>query len=147
MSQVIPMIQSLAVISCLLLWGCKDGNDTKADDTASVNPRPAPSVEFQASPGDSPVIYSGTASTPMFIIDPSVIKDDEGYHLFFSSLFCKTPSGLSASWDFDLPYEGNIAKLVTGLTYAFSPDQGLTWEIRNSPILAPSESEWENFRI
>ncbi|MGQ0637097.1 MAG: hypothetical protein ACT4QC_21015 [Planctomycetaceae bacterium] len=147
MSLAFPMIQPLAVMSCLLLWACKDGNHTEPDGTPSVNPGPPPNVQFQASPRDSAVIYSGTASTPMFIIDPCVIKDDEGYHLFFSSLFCKTPLGLSASWDFDLPYEGNIGKLVTGLTYAFSPDQGLTWEIRNSPILAPSESEWENFRI
>lgn len=131
----------------LLYCGCASGTDAESNDTLSVNPAPQQQLTFQPCPAGSPVIFSGTVNTPMFVIDPCVIQDKEGYHLFYSSLFCKTPSGLSAYWNVDLPYEGNITKLVTGIAYAFSSDQGLTWELRDSPILTPGEAEWENFRV
>ena len=50
---------------------------------------------FSREPVDRPVLTSGTADTPMIVMDPCVISDADGFHLFFSSFFCDTPNGLS----------------------------------------------------
>ena len=43
-------------------------------------------MRFHPSPEESPVIFSGTADTPTFPMDACAMKDEEGYHLFYSSV-------------------------------------------------------------
>ena len=104
-------------------------------------------LRFRGDPEDAPVILAGSPTSPMFAMDACAIQDEEGYHLFYSSLFVETPSGLSPFWNSSLPYEGNIEKLVTAIAYAFSSDRGLTWQFREAPVLTPGDLEWENFRV
>ena len=76
-------------------------------------------LKFHSAPENAPVISAGTPATSMFAMDACVITDPGGYHLFYSSLFVETPSGLSPFWNSDLPHEGNIENLVTAIAYAF----------------------------
>jgi hypothetical protein len=110
-------------------------------------PEPSVVLEFNRDPADVPVLSSGTDDTPMIVMDPCAIKDAEGYHLFFSSFFCETPTGLAISWDPGAGNPNDIANLTTAIAYAFSPDQGRTWTVRPTPVLLPGEAEWEDHRI
>ncbi|MHB9080780.1 MAG: hypothetical protein ACYC3X_25165 [Pirellulaceae bacterium] len=71
-----------------------------------------------------PVLTSGTADTPMIVMDPCVISDADGFHLFFSSFFCDTPNGLSPFWKAEFGEQFDTQKLTTGIAYAFSSDRG-----------------------
>jgi hypothetical protein len=83
----------------------------------------------------------------MAVMDPCVIADAEGYHLFFSSLFCETPKGPSLFWRPELGDEFNILKLPTGIAYAFSADRGRSWEVRPTPLLMPAAGSWDDHRV
>lgn len=89
------------------------------------------------SPSDHPVISTGVAGSPMITADPFIFKDAEGYHLFFSSLFCWNGSNYYFSWDPNNPAACDRTNTITATAYAFSTDQGLTWQIRSSPVFYP----------
>lgn len=111
----------------------------------------AVSLTFRQEPVGKPVLASGTASTPLFVIDPCVLTDDEGYHLFFSSFFVETADGLSLFRDREASFEDDslaLSRLTTAIGYAFSADQGLSWEVRSTPVLAPASGDaWDNGRV
>jgi hypothetical protein len=108
---------------------------------------PDVALDFRRDPADRPALASGTAETPMAVMDPCVIADAEGYHLFFSSLFCETPKGPSLFWRPELGDEFNILKLPTGIAYAFSADRGRSWEVRPTPLLMPAAGSWDDHRV
>lgn len=108
---------------------------------------PAILLDFKREPGDGPVLSSGTADTPMLVMDPCVISDGDGLHLFFSSVFCETPDGLSLFWKPEFGDEFDISKLTTGIAYAFSDDRGKNWRIRAAPVLLPAEGGWDGYRV
>src|SRR5271166_1096083 len=54
---------------------------------------PDVALAFKREPADRTVLTSGTPETPMIVMDPCVIADAEGFHLFFTSFFCDTRAG------------------------------------------------------
>lgn len=110
-------------------------------------PQPALKLEFAREPADRPVLSSGTSATPMIVMDPCVVADGNGYHLFFSSFFCETVSGLSPFWKPEFGEHADIGKLVTAIAYAHSTDRGKTWSVRPTPLLLPSDDGWDDFRV
>jgi hypothetical protein len=108
---------------------------------------PALDLTFTREPADRPVLSSGTTDSPMIVMDPCVIKDHEGYHLFFSSFCCDTPRGPTIVWQPRLGERLDASQLTTAIAYAFSSDQGRRWSIRHSPIFLPGDSGWDDFRV
>lgn len=104
-------------------------------------------LEFQREPADRPVLASGTAETPMIVMDPCVVSDAEVYHLFFSSFFCDTPKGLSLCWNPEFGEQFDPQMLTTGIAYAFSADGGKNWTTRPSPVLLPDTQAWDDLRV
>lgn len=108
---------------------------------------PDVALKFERDPGDRPVLGSGTAETPMVVMDPCVIADADGFHMFFSSFFCDTPKGPSPFWKPDFGEQFDIMKLTTGIAYAFSADRGKNWTVRPTPLLLPVAGGWDDFRV
>jgi len=108
---------------------------------------PDVALDFVREPADRSVLTSGTAETPMIVMDPCVISDAEGFHLFFTSFFCDTPDGLSPFWKAEFGEQFDTQKLTTGIAYAFSVDRGKNWKVRPSPLLLPVADGWDNFRV
>jgi predicted GH43/DUF377 family glycosyl hydrolase len=80
-------------------------------------------------------------------MDPMVLADREGYHLFYSTFFCKRNGKLSYSWDSQVPNTNPAEALVSAIGYAFSADKGLTWQFRPTPVFLPAENEWEKHKV
>ena len=120
----------------LLILGCG-----KFKDVNKPPVEPA-TLEFRKDPMDVPVIGSGSAGWPIFPSDPCVIKDEEGYHMFFTTIFCKSTGSYYYSWDSRNLGACNIMDVVASIGYAFSADAGLTWEFRGSPVVMPGPEAW-----
>ena len=108
---------------------------------------PDVALDFERERSDRPVLESGTADTPMIVMDPCVISDAEGFHLFFSSFFCDTPQGPSPFWKAEFGEQFDTRKLTTGIAYAFSANRGKNWTVRPSPLLLPVADGWDDFRV
>jgi len=119
------------VLLVALLAGCDDGA--------------WPYGDFALEPADHPVIDQGYSGWPLFTADPGVLRDDDGnYHLFFTSLFCRTGDAWSLFWDPTNPDDCTLDDPLGTIAYAFSSDRGRTWEIRSDPVVLPSESGWDS---
>lgn len=59
---------------------------------------PAQELNFAKDPADRPVIASGVAGWPAFPADPAVIRDEEGYHLFFTNIFVPHGGSTPVFW-------------------------------------------------
>jgi len=99
---------------------------------------------FTKSPADSPVVGSGQAGQPIFPADPCVIKDEEGYHLFVTTIFCKKGGEYYYSWDAGDPLGCDLSHIIGTTAYAFSADQGLSWEFRENPVILPGPEDWQS---
>jgi len=109
-------------------------------------PLPALST-FVRDPDTLPTIASGRAGWPITAVDPNVYVDDEGFHLFFSTIFCRRQQDHAYSWDpADLP-GCDITHAILTIAYAFSSDQGLTWRFRHAPVVLPSDSGFDSTKI
>jgi predicted GH43/DUF377 family glycosyl hydrolase len=108
---------------------------------------PDVALTFVREPSDRPVLTSGTVDTPMIVMDPCVIADADGFHLFFSSFFCDALDGLSPFWRVEFGAQFDAQKLTTGIAYAFSADRGMSWEVRPTPLLLPVADGWDDFRV
>lgn len=97
---------------------------------------------FVKDPASQPVVSSGTAGWPMFPTDPAVVKDEEGYHLFYTSLFCNASGTYHYSWDAGDLASCDITDVVAAVGYAFSSDRGYTWEFRGSPVILGEDQSW-----
>lgn len=111
----------------------------------AANPlKPSQTLKFIQEPVNEPVVLSGTAGWPVFVTDPCVIKDQEGYHLFYTSLFCKKGGEYYYSWDAANPLECNPGDMIGIIGYAFSSDKGLTWEFRGNPVVTKGPEAWQS---
>jgi predicted GH43/DUF377 family glycosyl hydrolase len=102
---------------------------------------------FRRLPLDRPVIDSGTPGSPVLVMDPMMVVDSEGYHLFYSTFFCKSDGALAHSLDSLVGKTDRAAPLVSALGYAFSADNGVTWQFRQTPVLLPAENDWEKHKV
>ena len=98
-------------------------------------------------PSTAPVISSGRIGWPILTSDPAVYIDEEGYHLFYTTFFCRGPEGPNYSWDPTNPTACAINNALTSIAYAFSADEGLTWKFRSSPLMMPSDSGFDAVKI
>jgi len=103
--------------------------------------------DFGADPATRPTILSGRAGWPIMAVDPSIYVDREGYHLFYTTLFCRRDDGYVYSWDPADPSACNITNHVVSIAYAFSADGGLTWVFRQTPIVMPGPSGFDATQI
>ena len=108
---------------------------------------PEISLDFVRDPSDEPVLGSGTAMTPMIVMDACVLPDADGLHLFFSTFFCRTATGLSPFWTPETGPQFDPRTLTTGIAYAFSADHGKTWTVRPKPVLLPVSEGWDDYRV
>jgi predicted GH43/DUF377 family glycosyl hydrolase len=76
--------------------------------------------------------------------DPCVIKDDEGYHAFFTNLFFKKHDRYWYSYDPRNQGEFDVEDNVGTVAYAFSRDRGLTWTLRKTPCVLPGPEPWRD---
>jgi hypothetical protein len=135
-----PAATAVAILALLgTLSGC-------ATPTRVAAP-PAPASGFTLSPGAQPVVSSGRLGWPVLTSDPNVYADDEGYHLFYTTYFCRGPEGPNYSWDPTNPSACIINDPLTSIAYAFSADEGLTWEFRSAPVIMPSDSGFDAVKI
>jgi hypothetical protein len=124
--------------SLTLLPGCGGGNDEKTPPV--VEP-----AAFVREPADRPVVSSGTSGWPSIIADPSVLADQEGYHLFYSAFVCRKADGsYSYSWDPLNPGDCDLGQAFGATAYAFSRDRGLTWEFRATPVVLHGTASWNS---
>ena len=108
---------------------------------------PTPFSEFEKSPPGRPVISSGRAGVPSFMADPCVIKDDEGYHGFFTVLFFKKQGKYCYSYDPLHEDDYDRDDHAGAVAYAFSNDQGLTWTFRETPVAIPGAEQWQSVAL
>jgi len=116
---------------------------------AGLPPAVAPSapIALAREPGARPVVSSGRAGLPIMAFDPGIYVDAEGYHLFYTSLFCQTGDEWAFSWDPAAPAACNIGTTIGSIAYAFSADRGLTWEFRATPVILPADTGFDASKI
>lgn len=90
---------------------------------------------------------SGTAGWPVIALDPNVYVDNEGYHLFYTTLFCQRGSEYTYSWDPLHPSACEFTRPFSTIAYAYSADRGLTWEFRQTPVVMPSLTGFDSRKI
>ncbi len=129
-----PTRAALAAV-LLLAAGCARQENTRLGGFPS----------FVKDPSDRPVLESGTAGWPSFIADPSIIADTEGYHLFYTALFCRRTDGsLFFSYDPEHPQDCGLTGARGATAYAFSSDGGLSWRFRPTPVVTSGEEAWND---
>ncbi len=133
------ILLAVAVASATMpQWACsKDNKGTGGDVTTP------PLLVFTREPATEPVVLSGRAGWPIFPTDPCVIADSEGYHLFYTSYFCRASGSYYYSWDVANIAACDIMHVVASVGYAFSADRGFTWQFRGRPVVLPGPEEWQ----
>ncbi len=130
------------VAAVAIAWGCASEESVPGDATLPSFPT------FRRDPVDRPVVSTGTAGLPSMVADPCVVADSEGYHLFYTTLFCRKPDGTySYSWDPDRPAECSLNQSYGTIGYAFSADRGLTWQFRKTPVVPRGQESWNDIDI
>src|SRR3989475_12785395 len=137
------LVACVAIAGMLSLAACAPS--TFGPTAPAFVPRTFP--EFARQPDRQPTISSGRAGRPVVAFDPAIYVDDEGYHLFYTTLFCRAAYGYSYSWYPANPGRRNIMNAVGSIAYAFSNDQGLTWRYRETPVVLPSDSGFDSAKI
>jgi predicted GH43/DUF377 family glycosyl hydrolase len=135
-------LELVLVVLFLAAGGASAGSG--ADDSAD---QARETLAFRRQPLDRPVIDSGTPGRPVLVMDPMVLADSEGYHLFYSTFFCKSDGSLAHAFDSLAGKTDTAAPLVSALGYAFSADKGTTWRFRPTPVLVPAENAWEKHKV
>ena len=75
------------ILTLLLIFnGCAS---VKTKPSSNLDQDTTPELTFQRLPSEEPVVSSGIKGWPAMPSDPFVLKDQSGYHLFISMLFCK----------------------------------------------------------
>jgi hypothetical protein len=133
----------VAIGGVLLLGACAPANIARTAPAAVTPPLP----RFIRQPDKQPTVSSGRAGWPIVAFDPDIYVDDEGYHLFYTTLFCRQASGYSYSWDPSNLAGCDILHVVGSIAYAFSNDQGLTWQFRRTPVVMPSDTGFDSAKI
>jgi len=94
-----------------------------------------------------PAVSTGRAGLPVIAFDPAVFVDEEGYHLFYTTIFCRGDAGYSYTWDPADQARCNIMNAIGSIGYAFSGDKGLTWRFRRTPVILPGSSGFDSRKI
>lgn len=82
------------------------------------------------------------------VMDPNIYVDEQGYHLIYSSYFCKQPDGdYYYSWNPANNTACDLDAYVSAMGYAFSNDTGFSWQYRGTAVLAPGGEEWEQYKV
>jgi hypothetical protein len=102
---------------------------------------------FTRHPSDAPAISSGRAGWPITVFDPAVYVDDEGYHLFYTTVFCRRLYSYAYTWNPADQEECDIVQDVGTVGYAFSSDRGRSWEFRQTPVVRPSHAGFDSAKI
>lgn len=133
----------------VILSGCKHDLGANLIKAAPLE------LSFTRQPKDVPVLNSGISGEPSNPGDPYVLKDDDGYHLFVSNLFCQLTQkgadyyGLKVGayyYSLDQATKSEFcADYIFTTAYAFSKDKGVTWKFRTSPVLLPDSGDaWDS---
>ena len=104
-------------------------------------------LTFTRQPSDNFVLGAGKANLPITCHDPAIYEDQDGYHLFFTSYYCKKNFAWFYSWDPANPGDCDIIGAIQTLGYAFSSDKGVTWKIRTTPLLVLGPEDWDKDAI
>jgi len=125
----------------ILMWGYADASTFQKDPQAR-------GFVFTKSPANRAVIRTGGPGLPITSWDPFIHIDDEGYHLFFTCIFCADDRG---DYTFSL-HPGNQDKVsfedrFGSIAYAFSNDKGLTWTFRRQPLIYGGGDGWDGHSI
>jgi predicted GH43/DUF377 family glycosyl hydrolase len=117
--------------------------------TQACKASPSCFTPFVKSPASRPVIASGVAGLPTFISDPCVIRDESGYHAFFSVYYLKNKAEGKHWFSYDPanPGDYDMADAMGGMGYAFSADRGLTWTCRKTPLVTTGPEEWQTHSV
>ncbi len=137
MKKVIVAVGFAAILVILFLIVV--GNSAKNESEANNS-----SLNFVKEPSDVSVISTGMLGLPTTTSDPFVLKDESGYHLFYSNAFCN--DGLSLQYSHNPADLSNCDLYDEGLYtigYAFSADKGLTWEFRPTPVIQNDKNYWD----
>jgi hypothetical protein len=129
------------VISGAILLQLACGKDSKGTDTGG---KVTSQLVFSRVPATEPVVSSGRANWPIFPTDPCVIMDAEGFHLFYTSYFCNAHGIYHYSWDVSNLAACDITHSISTIGYAFSSDEGLTWQFRGRPVVMPGPEAWQS---
>jgi predicted GH43/DUF377 family glycosyl hydrolase len=133
---IIAKVTALAVLLLMITQACKAS--------------PPFFTPFVKSPASRPVIASGVAGVPTFISDPCVIKDESGYHAFFSVYYLKNKAKGKHWFSYDPanPDDYDLGdSSMGGMGYAFSADRGLTWTCRKTPLVTTGPEEWQTHSV
>lgn len=81
--------------------------------------------------------------------DPYVLKEGSKTHLFFGSLFCKSPAGYQLFWDPQQPKACDLKEVIFAIGYGFKAHpQDPGYKFRSSPVLAPAApGQWDDHYI
>jgi hypothetical protein len=104
-------------------------------------------LTFVKTPADKPVIKAGLAGAPVFVTDPVVYTDAEGLHLFYTSIFCEKDGHPYFAWDPANQADCILRSAGGAVGYAFSDDLGLTWTVRETPVIMPGPAEWDSEKV
>ncbi len=133
--------------NCIKRTGVNDPSRSKNYLTASIFQSP-----FRKVP-NSPNLSAGSDGQPTFLSDPAVIRDESGLHLFVLNSFCDYDSdGTFQDEDHLFSPSKTLACQIAGrgkgaILYAFSEDEGKSWQIRPTPIITNGINTWDSFNI
>lgn len=103
---------------------------------------------YAGDPTNTSVVYSGVAGFPIMVMDPNIMRDSAGWHLFYSTYFCLKPDGdYYYSWNPQDDAACSINGYITAIGYAFSTDNGFSWSYRGPPVFQPGGEEWEQYKV
>ena len=140
-----PQNRRFGLALALLCVAAVDARSSSGADNAVDKTRET--LAFHRVPLGRPVIDSGTSGRPVLVMDPMVLADAEGYHLFYSTFFCKSDGRVCFSWDSLAGKTDPAGPLVSAIGYAFSADKGITWQFRPTPVFLPGENDWEKYKV
>ena len=141
-------VGSIIVISLCLCFmpACDDitfGNEGVVHPGNSTE-----SLTFIKTPGDKAVIRTGGQDLPTTSWDPYIHVDEEGYHIFFTSIFCKEGDDYNFSYHSGNKDTCKLSDSFGSIAYGFSRDKGLTWEFRKRPVIyGGGKTGWDDHAI
>lgn len=102
---------------------------------------------FARHPTGTPVVSSGSFGMPIMVFDPAIYVDEEGYHLFYTTVFCRRTYGYSSTWNPASPDDCDIVRDVGSIAYAYSANRGRSWHFRQTPVVMPGHTGFDSAKI
>ena len=138
----------IIVISlCPFFVPASDGIKPEHEGAAGSRNR-AKGLNFTKAPGNRAVIRTGGYGLPTTAWDPYIHVDEEGYHIFFTSIFCKDGDDYNFSHYSGNQDTSNFADSFGSIAYGFSKDKGYSWEFRKRPVIyGGGKTGWDDHSI